>query len=309
MKSGHKRLWAAAMAVLLAVVAVFMAGMDKPAFASKTGDKSYQRDGLRLVIPCDFDKRLVVSTKPRRGEGLFSVSEKASLEAAKAQYQEYEGAGWLFDIAKISRTQLEDALCHDMSGIDVFARDGQDNYFILCHPTDVRYMRKDNKAMERDFHQWEDLTKWSYTKVAPDFISNNPDLTPVKYDNSDVAIYLAQTVYKPELCYTISSKEYRPVEPKNINAAPYVEKLIRNASYHMVDNAETPAGDFVILDFPAEMVSLNFFTAQGQENYVREVHSNGTVLLFKATFEDSSLLAGEVMSQWLKAAQSAPAAN
>ncbi|ORT99314.1 hypothetical protein D081_2043 [Anaerovibrio sp. JC8] len=299
MKSGHKRLWAAAMAVFVAIMmTACMAGMEKPV-AAKTADKTYQRDGLKLMVPYEFKNQLLVSTKPHRNESLFSVSEKASLEAAKAQHQEYEGAGWLFDIAKISKTQLEDSLCHDMSGIDVFAKDEKDNYFIMCHPTDVRYMREDNKAMERDFHQWEELTKWSYTKVPTEFIRDNNGLTPVTYDNSDVAIYLAQTAYRPDEYYTISSTEYRPVKPEKVNAAPYVEKLIRNVKYDMVDLAETPTGDFVILDFPADMVSLNFFTAKGQENYVREVHSNGTVLLFKASFKDSSILAGEVMSQWL----------
>ena len=55
---------------------------------------------------------------------LFSVYEKASVEAAARMGAENTGEGWLFGIARVSERRLHELLCGDMSGVEVFAREG-----------------------------------------------------------------------------------------------------------------------------------------------------------------------------------------
>ena len=93
----------------------------------------YENGGMKLTVPLEYDELLVIETPRNNPSGiLFSVSEKASVEAAKAQG--YENAGWLFSIGTVTEDALHEALCYDMSGAEVFAKntDGQ-------HPTDMRY--------------------------------------------------------------------------------------------------------------------------------------------------------------------------
>ena len=64
----------------------------------------YENDGLKLMIPLEYDELLITETpQDDRGARLFSVSEKASVEAAKATGMDYEGAGWLFSIERQGR--------------------------------------------------------------------------------------------------------------------------------------------------------------------------------------------------------------
>ena len=54
----------------------------------------YENDGLKLLIPLEYDALLITETPEAEGEGkLFSVSEKASVEAAKAAGMDYDGVG------------------------------------------------------------------------------------------------------------------------------------------------------------------------------------------------------------------------
>ena len=103
----------------------------------------YENDGLKLMIPLEYDELLITETpQDDRGAWLFSVSEKASVEAAKATGMDYEGAGWLFSIERIDEATLRDLLCNtDLSGTEVFARDDLGRYYLYRHPTDVRYVR------------------------------------------------------------------------------------------------------------------------------------------------------------------------
>lgn len=304
MKAGKGGLWAVLTVILVTVV---MLGLMPSGGACEEEcedmGKAYTRDGYILVVPTKYDELLLINTAPKREKGLFSVAEKASVQAGKALMANYEGIGWLFDIGQVNRGQLENMLIYDMSGVEVFAQDRQDNYYVFYHPTDVRYMRENNEVMARDAWQWEMLTKWAYNEVCPDFILDNHGLTPVAYDNSVVGIYLAQAAYKPDAYYTISSTKVRPMERGNFNPAPYVEKLIKNAKYERVEIEGTPDGDFVILHFPAEAASLNFFLTDGNQNLVRVVYADGRAELYRGHFEDTTVLTSDVMEEWLAAVQ------
>ena len=127
----------------------------------------YENDGLKLMIPLEYDELLITETpQDDRGARLFSVSEKASVEAAKATGMDYEGAGWLFSIERIDEATLRDLLCNtDLSGTEVFARDDLGRYYLYRHPTDVRYVRGNNDAMAADQGTWNALNEWAWSSL------------------------------------------------------------------------------------------------------------------------------------------------
>ena len=103
----------------------------------------YTNGDRKLLIPLEYNELLRTETPENDENGiLFTVSELASIEAAKAQNTEFDGAGWLFSIGMISEIQLYDMLCNDMSGADVFARGSDGIYYVYYHPTDVRMVRE-----------------------------------------------------------------------------------------------------------------------------------------------------------------------
>ena len=138
----------------------------------------YENDGLKLMIPLEYDELLITETpQDDRGARLFSVSEKASVEAAKATGMDYEGAGWLFSIERIDEATLRDLLCNtDLSGTEVFARDDLGRYYLYRHPTDVRYVRGNNDAMAADQGTWTALNEWAWNNVRETFLRENPEL-------------------------------------------------------------------------------------------------------------------------------------
>ncbi|MBQ9376342.1 MAG: hypothetical protein IJU05_00870 [Schwartzia sp.] len=261
----------------------------------------YQHSGMRLFIPQEYDGLLLTQTPRKSGDGrLFTVSEKASIEAATAMGAASDGAGWLFDIAWVDEAGYKKMICEDMTGVEIFARDHLGNRYIFRHPTDVRYYRKDVETMRRDQAQWSKLCEWAGKSVRENFILDNLDLglTAETCDNSEVSIYLARAAYRPGAVYTVSSNEYGPLASAGVAAAPYVDRLIRNVSYHMVDIGETPDGEYVALQFPEDGVRFDFFKMAGKENYVRAVRADGSKLLYKATFADGTTKASEVMRRW-----------
>ena len=270
-------------------------------------DVFYQNSGMRFFVPKELDGLLLTET-PRKGEHgpgrLFSVSERASIAAAKASGHEVDGAGWLFDIGWVDEQHFHEILCGDMSGAEIFARDSEGNRFVFYHPTDVRYMRENNEAMKRDMPQWERLNQWAWQSVRGDFILDNlcdnlgNVLTPETYDNSSVAMALARIAYRPGTKCTISTTQYGSLAPSKEKAAPFVEQLIRNASYEIVDLKEAPDGEYVVLDFPEDNIRFDFFQMSGKENYVREVRADGGETFYKASFADGITKASDVMQRW-----------
>ena len=124
---------------------------------------SYTNGGVTLSVTEEFAGKVLVKTPENSGEGiLFSVSEIESIEAAKAAGYGWEGAGWLFDIIRVSEEEMHELRCDDIPGYIIFAKDTDRNYYVYIHPTDVRVVREDyndTAAMER----WTGLNKWSRT--------------------------------------------------------------------------------------------------------------------------------------------------
>ena len=234
---------------------------------------------------------------------LFSVSEKASVEAAKATGMDYEGAGWLFSIERIDEATLRDLLCNtDLSGTEVFARDDLGRYYLYRHPTDVRYVRGDNEAMAADQEIWTALNQWAWNSVRETFLRENPELIADTRGSTSLELSLAQIAYKSGTRYSVSTTEYGPIEPAEdtFDAAPWLEKLMTNVRYEPIGLSEAPDGEYVVLSLPDEELRFDFFLAEGKENLIREVHGDEEIALYQAGFADDSK-ASAVMLDWYDA--------
>ena len=264
----------------------------------------YENDGLKLLIPLEYEEQLLVETPQAEGEGkLFSVSEKASVDAARAAGMEFDGAGWLFGIERIDEAALQDLLCYtDLSGTEVFAKDGQGRYYLYCHPTDVRYVRENNEAMAADQEIWSALNEWAWTTVRETFLRENPELSAETRGSTALDLSLARIAYMPGMRYSLSTTEFGPLEPTAgvFDAAPYLEKLMTNVRYELSDLAEAPDGEYVVLSLPDEDTSFDFFLAEGKENLIREVRGDQEIALYRAVF-DGDTRASAVLQAWYDA--------
>ena len=264
----------------------------------------YEYDGLKLLIPLEYDELLLTETPQTGAEArLFSVSEKASVEAAKATGLDYEGAGWLFSIERIDEATLRDLLCNtDLSGTEVFARDDLGRYYLYRHPTDVRYVRGDNEAMAADQEIWTALNQWAWNSVRETFLRENPELIADTRGSTSLELALAQIAYKSGTRYSVSTTEYGPIEPAEdtFDAAPWLEKLMTNVRYEPIGLSEAPDGEYVVLSLPDEELRFDFFLAEGKENLIREVHGDEEIALYQAGFADDSK-ASAVMLDWYDA--------
>ena len=254
--------------------------------------KLYENDGLKLMIPLEYDELLITETPKDDGDArLFSVSEKASIEAARAASTDYEGAGWLFSIERIDEAALQDLLCNtDLSGTEVFARDAQGRYYLYCHPTDVRYVRENNEAMAADQETWTALNRWAWKSVRETFLRENPELIADTRGSTSLELSLAQIAYKSGTRYSVSTTEYGPIEPAEdtFDAAPWLEKLMTNVRYEPIDLSEAPDGEYVVLSLPDQELRFDFFLAEGKENLIREVHGDEEIALYQASFADDT---------------------
>ena len=269
--------------------------------ADATSDAVYTNEGFTLTVPGKYDGLLFTTTPEEDGTGtLFMCSEIASIEAAQAQGRDIDGAGWLFSIRKIDEASLNQKLCDDMSGEEPFATDGNGNYFLFCHPTDVRLIR-DSYDNPEDMEMWTELNEWAAT-VPDTFLSENPQLTAAKIGNTSVDMHLARIAFDDDVNYTISTLKYLELEPKDVDPAPYLEKLRNNVTYEPVKE-DAPDGEYVVLAFPDEGVRFDFFFAEDGRNYIREVWGEDPEWeqLYKANFEDGSIDATEVMAEWYDA--------
>ena len=264
----------------------------------------YENDGLKLLIPLEYDELLITEMPQTDAEArLFSVSEKASVEAAKATNLGYEGAGWLFSIERIDEATLRDLLCNtDLSGKEVFARDTQGRYYLYCHPTDVRYVRENNEAMAADQEIWTMLNEWAWSKVRESFLRENPELIAETRGSTSLDLALAHIAYKSGTRYSVSTTEYGPVEAdaEDFDASPWLEKLMTNVRYEFAELSEAPDGEYVVLSVPDENLRFDFFLSEGKENLIREVHGDEEIALYQASFADDTK-ASAVVQDWYEA--------
>ena len=165
----------------------------------------YENLGYVLNIKPKINDLVTVETMENNPDELFSVYETASLEAGG-----YEGAGWLFSIGKVSADRFHEMLQGDMSGGYVFAKDASGDYFMIYHPTDVRYERATAEEMRRDQAQWTMLNEWVDT-AETNFIEDNEGLEGYYRGNTPVEMYLARAAWQEGVNATLSTTEYGPV--------------------------------------------------------------------------------------------------
>ena len=138
----------------------------------------YECEGMKLIVPLEYDPLLTVETG--KDGTLFSVSETASVEAAKKLRGDAEGAGFLFAVARVSRDEVNTMRCYDMSGTDIVAEDAEGACYVFYHPTDVRIEREGN-ITEADQAQWSALNQWA-AAARESFVAEN-GLTALTYGN------------------------------------------------------------------------------------------------------------------------------
>ena len=261
-----------------------------------TAETPAEKSELTVTIP-DKYKELVTVTE-EEPDLLISVSETASIEAAKAQGDDFPGAGWLFGISKISEEELHEKLCNDMSGEEVFAQDAEGNYLVYCHPTDVRFVREQYENIDDDMAQWTELNEWAAT-VCDTIVAENEGLTPVHFGNTVFEIFLNRIAYAADTKCEVSTLEHGPLNAFDVDAASFAKQLL-NASYEVVDDDLQIDGEYIVLSFADEETRFDFFESEGNECYVRQVwgpEDAQNVMYYKAVFEDGTAVSS-VMRTW-----------
>ena len=263
-----------------------------------------ENDGYLLQIPVNFAAAINTELADDMPEGtLFAAAEIASIESAKKAYPDsYDGAGWLFAIRKVSHEEAHEMLCYDMSGRELFAKDGDGNHFLFCTPTDVRFFRDTAEEMMADAHVWTALNEWA-AGVKDSFINLN-GLTADAHGNTVVDIYLNQAAYLDGAKYTLSTTAFGPLEPlAGVDAAAYVERALKGVCFEFADAKEAPDGEYVVLKLDGGD-RIDFFTGDGG-NYVRRVVELGGgetfEELYKAVYEDGASCLHDVMQEWYNA--------
>ena len=265
--------------------------------------KEYTNGGMVLAVPSEYDDLLLVDM-PEDGSALFTVAEKASVEAGKARgVDEDAGLGALFSIETADEETVQKMLCGDMSGMDVFAVGEDGTYYLSCHPTDVRLEFAEGADQDAAMKQWEMLNTWAGEKMKEDFIAANPGLTEKFFGNTDLDITLARIAYEDFKDYTVSTLEFGPMEPKDVDPAPFLKRL-EGMDMNYTDE-EFPDGEYAVLALPEENKRFDFSFGSGGENYVREVitYDDGEEMetVYKAAFPDAETKASAVMEDWYHA--------
>lgn len=260
----------------------------------------YTNKDMVLSVPAKYNDLLIVDVPENDENGiLFKVYEKASVEAAKAQGDDVDGPGWLFDIGTENEETVHEKFCGDMSGEDVFAQKEDGTYFVMYHPTDVRFVREQYDDIDEDMEQWSELNEWAAT-VPGTFVEENAGLTLEKHSNTSLDINFARVKYDNFVNYTLASLEHGVWGPADVDPAPHLEKL-DGITFEYADGVEAPDGEYVVFSIPEDNVRYDFFFAQDGQNYVREVievDGESYENLYKANVPEGSPTMNEIMNEW-----------
>ena len=252
----------------------------------------YENGGYTMSIKPKYNS-LVTVELPEGDEaygGLFDVYETASMEAG-----DHEGAGWLFSIGKISADRLHEMLCQDMSGEEVFAKDGEGNYFVYYHPTDVRYERATAEEMQRDAQQWSMLCEWADSMQEAFRDANGLDKE--SNGNSELDMYVARAAWDKSVTAYLATTEFMDVDARRVDGTPWADFVLHGYFWE----AEEPeddmllSGEHLVLGFlPDEEVLLHFYPV---DNYVR-VEIGDSSQLYQAAWYDDNISYYEAMLGW-----------
>lgn len=258
----------------------------------------YENGAVRLPIPQKYSELLAIDVNfiPDEEEGtLYTVSELASREAVKNRGDEYEGAGEIFSVDRVSEETLHELLCSDMSGMNVFAKDYAGNYYIFRTPTDVRFERETTEKMYEDAAIWTELGEWAQS-VPYDILQESSYITPEKYSNTDLDMYLARIAYKGDTNYTVSTTEFGPIEPVSVDGKYYAELLIESG-FEISGGETVPDGEYAVLNFPEEDIRFDFF--MGDKTLVRE--TRGEYVTYYRYKQRDAILSTDIMFDWYEA--------
>ena len=255
------------------------AATDTPAAAGNEA-AVFENSGLKLTVPAEYKDLVIVRTDVP--DALFSVSEKASVEAGERlrtaegkDPAEDNGDGWLFSISHVDQARLHELLCEDMSGVEVIARAGDGSAFLYNHPTDVRLVRDgENAYSQENLDEWSFVCEWA-SAAADRFVSDN-SLIAYTRSNTGLDIALSRIAYRDGTEYSLTSLSHGSFSPEGVDAAPYLDALTA-LTYEWADSTETPDGEYIVLNLPAEETRFDFFLG-GDGSYVREVRGENETL-------------------------------
>lgn len=288
----------------LILTAAMIGPMANVAAAESTEMPEYKNGGYVLPVPEEYDSLIRVELPEDDPDGtLFSITEIASADAAKAKGIEDAGLGFVGSIARITEEELQDLLCGDMSGMDVIAADQEGNYFLFCHPTDVRIEFAEGADMDAAMKQFSELNEWASGKMCEDFIEANEGLEEKHFSNSSLDIVLAQIAYKDFRDYTLSTLEFGPAEPGDVDPASFLKRM-EGMKLDYTDE-EAPDGEYCVLNLPEENRRFDFFPGEESQNLVREVitleDGDEITVMYQAVFPEEGETISKVMNDWYQA--------
>ena len=229
--------------------------------------------GISFQIPAELADLVIVRTEGLNDQSLVEVYEKASVEAAKAMGEEYEGAGWLFGISRMPEEQVKELRCGSMDGMEIFA-ENDDTFLIYTHPTDVRMVRENTEEMTKDQEQWSELNRWASENVRQEILANNKEYESEFFTNTDLDIYLSRAAYGKDTSFVLRSLDFGELgdlDPKMIDEDDFIEDLAENYVYEYAADEEAPDGEYFVLYFADDDIRFDFFKAD--ENLIREVRT------------------------------------
>lgn len=256
-------------AVLTAAITAF------GAFAAFAGEAvTVDTQGIKFEVPAEISDLVTVQTEGLENGTLVSVYEKASVEAAKAQGENQDGAGWIFSITAVPENEVDKLRGGAMDGMEVFAKD-DDICYLYTHPTDVRFVRENYDDVEKDQQEWTKINEWAGQEVRQEILANNPELDNEFFTNTVLDMYLAKAAYVPGTKYELRSLDFGPdaLDPSTLAEDDFIKELADDFTYEVLPDAEAPDGEYYVLAFneDGEEIRFDFFKSQDGQNLVREV--------------------------------------
>lgn len=274
--------------------------------AAATEPKVYENKGYKLTVPTELVDKITVTTPEENDDGiLFDAVETKSYEAAKAAGNENDGAGWLFTITERDADTAHEMMTDGFGDQYPIAVTADGVYLIFNRPTDVRYERATPEEMQNDQAEWTAACEWAST-VRNTFAQEN-GLTAISYNATMIEVSLANIAYGQNTDYTISTTEHGPIAPGSVDPLPFYEKLTTGAKYEFADltDAETPDGEYIVLNCPDSGIRYDFFLMEGKENIIRMVTGTEgeefSEAYYTVTFEDGTSKASSIMQEWYNA--------
>ena len=265
--------------------------------------------GVKFEIPDEISGLVTVRTEGLKYGELVSLYETASVDAAAAMGDDYDGAGWIFSVSTMPENEVKELRCGGMDGMEVFAED-DDIYYLYNHPTDVRLIRESDEEMEEAMDSWTLINQWAGQEVRQEILANNPELELEFYTNTDLDMHLAQAAYQPGTKYELRCLDYGPdaLDPAVLDEDDYIEELAEDFTYEYLSDVEAPDGEYYVLAFDddGEEVRFDFFKDPEAGNLIREVRMIGdeeyeTFYQANPKDADEDDIPAAIMSEWCAA--------